>query len=128
MTIELRLCLLLHVGNPRPDEGNLIACGRSSVRGNRVIECSLLLSAPQRRGQSCWQYAPRDSRVAAFLAMTGTLAQRAETAAPMTIRMNPSTDAGSIQRITATRSFTGSTQVMLPPAPDAKKLSAVALG
>ena len=46
----------------------------------------------------------------------------------ITNRMNPSTAAGSIQRITATRSFVGSTQVMLPPAPEAKKLASDALG
>ena len=46
----------------------------------------------------------------------------------ITIRMKPSTDEGSIQRITATRSLAGSTQVMLPPAPEAKKLASVALG
>ncbi len=46
--------------------------------------------------------------------------------APITKRMNPSTDVGSIHRITATSSFSGSTQVMLPPAPEAKKLVSVA--
>ena len=46
----------------------------------------------------------------------------------VTSRMNPLTDAGSIHRITTTRSFSGSTHVMLPPAPEAKKLCSVAFG